>query len=87
MRYSHSTADARKLEEKIKKKGGAALVGVKTNLVDVIWGDKRPSRPKEEVKVLPMEFTGKKFEDKIDDLRKELKKKKSAGLIVCTSTS
>ncbi|KAK3169353.1 hypothetical protein OEA41_008736 [Lepraria neglecta] len=80
--YGSYTADARKLEEKIKKKGGAALVGVKTNLVDVIWGDTRPSRPKEEVKVLPMEFTGKKLEDKIDDLRKELEKKKSAGLIV-----
>ncbi|KAL2052315.1 hypothetical protein ABVK25_007474 [Lepraria finkii] len=74
--------DARNLEGKIKKKGGAALVGVKTNLVDVIWGDKRPPRPKEKVKVLPMKFAGKKFEDKIDDLRKELEKKKSAGLIV-----
>lgn len=30
-----------------------------------------------------MEFTGKKFEEKIEDLRKELEKKKSAGLIVC----
>ena len=61
-------------------------MGVKTNLVDVIWGDKRPPRPKEKVKILPMKFAGKKFEDKIDDLRKELEKKKSAGLIVCTST-
>jgi Xaa-Pro aminopeptidase len=72
------------LAEKIKKKGGA-LVGAKTNLVDVIWGDKRPSRPKEKVKTLPLEFTGKKFEEKIDDLRKELEKNKSAGLIICMS--
>ncbi|MCJ1457203.1 hypothetical protein MMC28_007570 [Mycoblastus sanguinarius] len=74
--------DARKLGEKIKKKGGAALVGVKTNLVDVIWGDSRPPRPKEKVKTLPLQFAGKSFEEKIEDLRKELEKKKSAGLIV-----
>jgi Xaa-Pro aminopeptidase len=85
MGRSHKPADARKLEEKIKKKGGAALVGIKTNLVDVIWSDKRPPRPQEKVKVLPSEFTGKKFDEKIDDLRKELEKKKSAGLIVCMS--
>ncbi len=51
----------------------------------MIWGDKRPSRPKEKVKTLPLEFTGKRFEEKIDDLRKELEKKKSAGLIICMS--
>ena len=71
------------MQDKIEKKGGAALLGVKTNLVDVIWGDKRPSRPKEKVKVLSLEFAGKDFEEKIEDLRKELEKKKSAGFIVC----
>ena len=72
------------MQDKIEKKGGAALLGVKTNLVDVIWGDKRPSRPKEKVKVLPLEFAGKNFEEKLEDLGKELEKKKSAGFIVCT---
>lgn len=74
--------DARKLAEKIEKNGGAGLVGVKTNLVDQIWGDSRPPRPKEKVMTLPLEFSGKYFGEKIDDLRKELEKKKSAGLIV-----
>lgn len=78
-----NAADARKLAEKIKKKGGVALVGIKTNLVDAIWGDDRPPRPQEKIKVLPLEFSGKTFEEKIDDLRKELEKKKSSGLIVC----
>ena len=77
------SADARKLEEKIKKKGGAGLVAEKTNLVDAVWGDKRPPRPQEKVKYLPLEFTGKESEEKIEDLRKELDKKKSAGLIIC----
>ena len=78
-----SLAGARKLEEKIKKKGGAGLVGEKTNLVDIVWGPKRPLRPQEKVKSLALEFTGKKAEEKIEDLRKELEKKKSAGLIIC----
>ena len=78
-----SPADARKLEEKIKKKGGAGLVGIKTNLVDEIWGDKRPLRPQEKIRVLPLRFAGKPFTEKIEDLRKELEKKKSAGLIIC----
>ena len=79
------SADARKLAEKIKKKGGGRLVAHSTNLVDSVWGDKRPPRPNETVKVLDIKFAGKKFEEKIEDLRKELKKKKSAGLIICKS--
>ncbi|CAL8582119.1 hypothetical protein XPA_007793 [Xanthoria parietina] len=74
--------EARKLTEKIKKKGGAGLLGVKSNLVDLVWGDHRPARPHEKVSVLDIKFAGKKFEEKIEDLRKELDKKKSAGLIV-----
>ncbi|KAL9042891.1 MAG: hypothetical protein Q9180_000275 [Flavoplaca navasiana] len=77
-----STAEARKLSEKIKKKGGAELLGVKANLVDLVWGNERPPRPNEKVSVLDIEFAGKKFAEKIEDLRKELDKKKSAGLIV-----
>ncbi|KAL9000029.1 MAG: hypothetical protein Q9169_001274 [Polycauliona sp. 2 TL-2023] len=74
--------EARKLTEKIKKKGGAELVGVKANLVDLVWGHARPPRPNEKVSVLDITFAGKKFEEKIEDLRKDLDKKKSAGLIV-----
>lgn len=77
-------ADARKLDEKIKKKGGSGLVGVPTNLVDVIWGNERPPRPNEPVHTLGLEFAGKNFQEKIEDLRKELEKKKSPGFIVCT---
>ncbi|KAI9760184.1 MAG: hypothetical protein M4579_001799 [Chaenotheca gracillima] len=74
--------DARKLSEKIKKKGGSELVAVPENLVDIVWGKERPARPQEEVKVLGLEFAGKKYEEKISDLRKELEKKKSLGFVV-----
>ena len=59
------------------------MIGVKTNLVDLVWGDTRPPRPQESIRTLALHFAGKKFEEKIEDLRKELEKKKSAGFIVC----
>lgn len=83
VRVLYAAADARKLMERIQKKGGFGLLGVKTNLVDLVWGQDRPSRPNKKVKVLGLEFSGKSFEEKIEDLRKELDKKKSAGFIVC----
>jgi Xaa-Pro aminopeptidase len=58
-------------------------VGVKENLVDMVWENDRPPRPSEPVKVLDVEFAGKKFQEKLEDLRKELEKKKSAGIIIC----
>ena len=76
-------ADARKLADKIKKKGGKDLIGVEDNLVDLVWEDKRPSRPNEKVMVLDHEFAGKGIGEKLEDLRKELSKKKSAGIIIC----
>jgi Xaa-Pro aminopeptidase len=51
--------------------------------VDRVWGNEKPQRPNEIVKKLDLEFSGKPFEEKIADVRKELDKKKSAGLIVC----
>lgn len=75
-----TAADARKLAEKIKKKGGE-YKAIDENLVDAVWGD-RPGRPSEKVIVQPMEFSGKSFEDKISDLRKELEKRKSLGFVV-----
>lgn len=78
-------ADARKLAEKLKQKTGGKLVGLTTNLVDEVWSKDRPSRTNEKVKVLDLKFTGKKFQEKIEDLRKELEKKKSGGLIICRS--
>lgn len=78
------SAEARKLEDKVKKKGGRALSAVTIHLVDIVWGDERPKPPHEKVKLHSMEFAGKESSEKIQDLRKELEKKKAAGLIICT---
>lgn len=83
---SHLVADARKLSDKIKKKGGSELRSVSTNLIDAVWGRAKPSRPSNKVTLHPVEYAGKKFEDKLEDLRKELEKRKSAGFVVCMDT-
>ena len=74
--------EGRKLAEKIKKKGGKELVAIADNLVDKVWGKDKPARPNEPVRVLEMEYAGKKFQEKIDELRKDLDKKKAAGFVV-----
>ncbi|KAI5365506.1 putative creatinase, peptidase M24, peptidase M24B, X-Pro dipeptidase/aminopeptidase P [Septoria linicola] len=74
--------EGRKLAEKIKKKGGKELVAIAENLVDKVWGKDKPARPNEPVRVLEMEYAGKKFQEKIEELRKELDKKKAAGFVV-----
>ena len=75
-----TAGDARKLADKIKKKGGE-YKAVSENLVDLVWGKDRPSRPSEKVIVQPLEYSGRSFEDKIADIRKELEKKKSLGFV------
>lgn len=77
-----SAPEARKLSNLIKKKGGQDLVALEENLVDIIWGQHRPSKPSEPVKVLAVQFAGKDVKTKLEDLRKELDKKKSSGIIV-----
>jgi Xaa-Pro aminopeptidase len=77
-----SAPEARKLSDKIKKRGGQDLMAIEDNLVDEIWGSGRPPKPSEPVKVLAQQFAGKDVKTKLEDLRKELEKKKSSGFIV-----
>lgn len=58
-------------------------MAVKDNLVDAVWGVEKPARPNEKVQVLPLQHAGKSFSAKIEALKKELDKKKSAGFVVC----
>lgn len=83
---SQNVAGARELAETLKK-NGSSLVGVQENLVDLVWGNDRPERPSELVKIHPDKFSGKSFQEKISDLRKELETKKKAGLVICMVAS
>jgi Xaa-Pro aminopeptidase len=77
-----SAPDARKLSEKIRKSGGKELLAVKDNLIDIIWGKDRPFRPDQPVRLLEPKFAGMEVKTKIEELRKELDKKKSSGFVV-----
>lgn len=79
---SYDIADARKLAETLEK-NGSSLVGIQQNLVDLVWGKDRPAAPRELVKVHPLKYAGKSFQEKIGDLRKELENKKKAGFVIC----
>lgn len=77
-----TSSAAKKLSEKIKKSGGKELAPVEENLVDIVWGDDRPSLPHEPITVLDEKFAGKDAKTKLAELRKELGKKSSLGFVV-----
>lgn len=73
---------AKKLDDQVRKAGGAALVPLDENLVDIVWSSDRPPRPLHPVMVLSDEAAGKTVVKKIHDLRQYLAKKKSPGFFV-----
>ncbi|TGJ87387.1 hypothetical protein E0Z10_g1380 [Xylaria hypoxylon] len=73
---------ANKFSDKIQKSGGKELVAVAENLVDLVWGSDKPSLPNEPVIILHKEFAGKDVKAKLEELRKELEKKKGLALVV-----
>ena len=77
-----SSTVAEKLDESIKRAGGAGLKAVTENLVDIVWGDARPKRSNNPIFLLPLKYSGKDSASKIADLRKELEKKKAAGIVL-----
>ncbi|KAK9478489.1 peptidase M24, structural domain-containing protein [Lipomyces japonicus] len=77
-----SASQAKSLSEKLKSRKGGQLIGMDINLIDRVWGSNQPVRSKAQVRNLGLEFTGKRFEDKLTDIRKEIEKNKGSGLIV-----
>ncbi|KAJ8121722.1 hypothetical protein ONZ43_g1901 [Nemania bipapillata] len=77
-----TSGTAKKLSEKIQKSGGKELEAVAENLVDIVWGSDKPSRPNEPVIILDEKFSGKDVKVKLEELRKELEKKKSLGFVI-----
>ncbi|KAI1162347.1 aminopeptidase-like protein [Nemania serpens] len=77
-----TSGTAKKLSEKIKKSGGKELRATVENLVDLVWDSDKPPRPNEPVIILDEKFAGKDVKTKLEDLRKELEKKKSLGFVV-----
>ena len=45
------------------------LIEVKKNLVDLIWGSDQPNRPNQPIIPLELKFSGKSWEDKVQEMR------------------
>ncbi|KAL2259044.1 hypothetical protein VTK26DRAFT_7408 [Humicola hyalothermophila] len=73
---------AEKLDESVKKSGGAGLKALPQNLVDQVWGADRPPRSNNPIVLLPEKYTGKDAGTKLADLRKELEKKKATAFVL-----
>jgi len=59
---------------------GSSFVPLAENLVDKVWTDK-PSRPTNPLIVLGEKYTGRSYDDKVAELRAELKKRKYVGTV------
>ncbi|GAB0135515.1 hypothetical protein EsDP_00003850 [Epichloe bromicola] len=73
---------AKKLSDQVHKAGGAGLVPLDENLVDIVWSTDRPARPRQPVTVLTDDLAGKSVTKKIMELRQELSKKNCPGFFV-----
>ncbi|XP_004685846.1 PREDICTED: xaa-Pro aminopeptidase 2 [Condylura cristata] len=49
------------------------LVSITTNLVDQVWGSERPPVPSEPIYALQQEFTGSSWQDKVANIRTQMK--------------
>ncbi|WFD23131.1 Xaa-Pro aminopeptidase [Malassezia equina] len=58
----------------------SSLVPLRENLVAEIWND-RPERPQEPIRTLPESITGRSFQDKLTELRDEIRKKRAQGFV------
>eukprot|EP00731_Ephydatia_muelleri_P036399 Em0248g1a len=58
-----------------------ALVAITTNLVDEVWSD-RPPRPAGPLMVLPLHYTGRSLQEKVEDVRIEMAKKGADVLVI-----
>ncbi|XP_070541372.1 xaa-Pro aminopeptidase 1-like isoform X2 [Ptychodera flava] len=68
--------------QKHLKIAGQTLVAVNQNLVDIVSGDERPLPPNAPVQVLDMKYAGESWEDKVINIRKQMKEKMAEYLVV-----
>ncbi|XP_037367864.1 xaa-Pro aminopeptidase 2 [Talpa occidentalis] len=64
---------------------GRQLVSITTNLVDQVWGSERPPIPSKPIYALQEEFTGSRWQDKVDVVRNQMTKHRKAPTAVLLS--
>ena len=68
--------------EKTVQSSGIELIEVTNDLVDVVWGSEQPGKPNKPIAPLEINFTGKSWEDKVQEMRDEMKAKKADVLVL-----
>lgn len=63
------------------KSEGISLVPISHNLIDAVWQDK-PSRPLNPAFVLPLQFAGKSWEEKVSKVRAKMTEKKAVVMVI-----
>ncbi|VVC30469.1 Hypothetical protein CINCED_3A013194 [Cinara cedri] len=58
------------------------LVPINNNIIDLIWVENRPSYPMREAYVWPLEYAGKKWENKLDETREKIKEMGCDAMVV-----
>ncbi|XP_059536078.1 xaa-Pro aminopeptidase 2 [Myotis daubentonii] len=61
------------------------LVSITTNLVDLVWGSKRPPVPSQPIYVLQEAFTGSTWQEKVSNIRSQMQKHRKAPTAVLLS--
>ena len=95
--YVHAASFARDLQEAWEEAGREEfdsdddedlLIGIldtsHANLVDPIWGANRPAIPTSPFRVHPLEYAGTSMEEKVEQIRAEMKEKKATLAVFCT---
>ncbi|KAJ2860092.1 hypothetical protein GGI22_002811 [Coemansia erecta] len=80
-----SATEGEQIKQALNAHGGGDLVGIEDNLVDLVWGDSRPARPKNKAFVLDAQFTGEPYTEKISRVRAELDKFAGVGGLVVSA--
>ncbi len=80
--FVHSVQSIKKYEEKLVEKKNITFKFLDHNIIDVLWGKQRPSKPNAPIRIHPLEYAGRSTQDKLKDIRLLLKESNADGLII-----
>jgi Xaa-Pro aminopeptidase len=78
---NNNLADAKSLKKSLTE-SNSELISLEKNLVDIVWGQDRPARPKSKVFPLEIKYSGVSSQDKICRVREEMNKQKVKAIVV-----
>ena len=77
----HHVVDAESLKKSLEPRK-SEIVSIVKNLVDIVWSQERPERPKSKIFPLEIKYSGESSQDKIRRLREELTGKEVKAMVV-----